>query len=426
MILDHAAQIRRRFLLLRGLRWLPSGLVVPVLVLLLLQRGLTLGDIGLVAAAQGLVVLLLEVPTGGVADALGRRPVLLFAVAIEATATVLLIVSESLPLLAASFALQGVYRALESGPLDAWYVDAAQASDPDADIEAGLAAGGVAFGVALAAGTLSSGALVALHPVPGLDPLVLPLIVALAFRAVELIALWTLMKEVRPPAGIALLRRTIRQVPTVIVGAHRLIAGRRLLLALLGVELLWGFGMTAFETFTPAQLEAVLGRPDQAAALLGPTNAAAWLVAAAGAAAVPRITRRLGARTAGAWMRIAQGATVAAIGLASGPAGVIAAYLITLGIHGAANPVHQGLLHRAVDGPTHRATVVSANSLSAQAGSALGGIALGALADATTLPTAILTGAAVLALAAPLYIVAGHDRTGTAAAHHEGHHGTEQ
>jgi DHA1 family tetracycline resistance protein-like MFS transporter len=65
------------------------------------------------------------------------------------------------------------------------------------------------------------------------------------------------------------------------------------------------------------------------------------------------------------------------------------------------------MLHRAVVGPSTRATVVSANSLTAQTGGALGGIALGALADATSLTTASLAGAAVLAVAAPLYLVAG-------------------
>jgi predicted MFS family arabinose efflux permease len=65
------------------------------------------------------------------------------------------------------------------------------------------------------------------------------------------------------------------------------------------------------------------------------------------------------------------------------------------------------MLHRAVVGPSTRATVVSANSLTAQTGGALGGIALGALADATSLTTATLAGAAVLAIAAPLYLLAG-------------------
>jgi thioredoxin reductase len=96
------------------------------------------------------------------------------------------------------------------------------------------------------------------------------------------------------------------------------------LLALVAVELLWGFGMTAFETFTPVRLADVLGDPDRAAALLGPTNAAAWLISSAGAGVAPTLTRRLGAAQAGAMLRVAQGVTVVAIALASGPIGVIA------------------------------------------------------------------------------------------------------
>jgi hypothetical protein len=55
----------RRYLLLTALRWLPVGLLMPVFVLVPLSRGLTLTEIGLVFAAQGLVVFALELPTGG-------------------------------------------------------------------------------------------------------------------------------------------------------------------------------------------------------------------------------------------------------------------------------------------------------------------------------------------------------------------------
>ncbi|MBW3551631.1 MAG: hypothetical protein KY442_12830, partial [Proteobacteria bacterium] len=61
------------------------------------------------------------------------------------------------------------------------------------------------------------------------------LFVALALRAVEFVALWKLMSEVQPPAGIAALRRTVREVPAVIGTARRLIGGSRVLLALLAV-----------------------------------------------------------------------------------------------------------------------------------------------------------------------------------------------
>ncbi len=52
-------------------------------------------------------------------------------------------------------------------------------------------------------------------------------------------------------------------------------------------------------------------------------------------------------------------------------------------------------------------TVVSANSLTARTGGMLGGIALGTLADVTTLTTAIVVGAVILAAPAPLYLLAG-------------------
>ncbi|HET9666789.1 MAG TPA: hypothetical protein VFP09_08540, partial [Desertimonas sp.] len=124
------------------------------------------------------------------------------------------------------------------------------------------------------------------------------------------------------------------------------------------------------------------------------------------AAAAPSLARYAGAPFAGAAMQIAQGVAAAGIALATGPAGVIVAYLATMAIHGAANPIHQGLLHRAVADSGRRATVLSLNSLTGQLGGAAGAIALGLLANATSLTVSILTGATILAIAAPLYLFA--------------------
>jgi predicted MFS family arabinose efflux permease len=64
-----------------------------------------------------------------------------------------------------------------------------------------------------------------------------------------------------------------------------------------------------------------------------------------------------------------------------------------------------GLLHREVDGP-HRTTVLSVNSMVAMPAGAVGGIVLGAVADGAGVRVAMAVGAAVLAAAAPLYLVA--------------------
>ena len=111
---------------------------------------------------------------------------------------------------------------------------------------------------------------------------------------------------------------------------------------------------------------------------------------------------------AGCVLRAAHGVTVLGMGLAGGATGLLLAYVATYWVHGATAPVHYGMVHRAVES-SHRATVVSANSLTSQVGGALSGIFLGALADATSITTAMFVAAAVLAAAAPLYLV-GRDR----------------
>ncbi|MFY1649729.1 MFS transporter [Solwaraspora sp. WMMB762] len=409
-----ARQVHRRYLILHGLRWAPVGLLIPVWVLLMLERGLTLAQIGLVVAAQGLAVLLLELPTGGLADAVGRKPVLIGAAVANLASLSLLVVADSFTLFVVVMLLQGVYRALESGPLESWYVDATLAADPDARYEGGLSHGGVVLGLAIAAAALASGGLVALGPVGPVSALTGPVLVAALLQVVGLVGLAWLLVEARPAgavpvaggrsARVSTVGASIRQVPSVMRDALALLRRSRILLALISVELFWGFGMISFETLMPVRLAEVTGDADRAAALLGPVGAFAWLASAGGAALVPSITRRLGAPVTAVAFRVLQGATVAGMALFAGPVGVVAAFLACYAIHGASNPVHMGLLHRQVDG-RHRTSVLSLNSMVAHPAGALGGVVLMAIAGATTVSLAMLVGAAVLAAAAPLYLV---------------------
>jgi len=45
-------EVHRRYLALMGLRWFPTGLLIPVLALLPLDRGLSVAQLGLVTAMQ--------------------------------------------------------------------------------------------------------------------------------------------------------------------------------------------------------------------------------------------------------------------------------------------------------------------------------------------------------------------------------------
>jgi predicted MFS family arabinose efflux permease len=396
---------RRRYLFLLALRWLPTGLLIPIFVLLPLSRGLSLTEIGIVFAVQGFVVLALELPTGGLSDSLGRRPVLIVASFICLLSLALIYLADSVAMFAGAMFLQGVYRALDSGPLEAWYVDATLAADPDARIESGLGAGTTVLSLAIASGALLAGGLIALDPFPAVETLALPVLVALGLHVAGLVAIVALMREVRTARGPRAVASSVAAVPGVIRDGLRLLRSSRVLLALILVELFWGFSMITFEGLFPIRLAEVVGDTAQAAALMGPVSSGAWFASAAGAAMITLVSRRVGVARSAAVLRILQGLAIVGMGLFAGPVGVVTAFLACYVAHGASNPMHTTLLHRQVDGP-HRTTVLSMNSMMSQPAGAVGAIVLAALADGTSVAAAMVVGGILCAVAAPLYIPA--------------------
>jgi DHA1 family tetracycline resistance protein-like MFS transporter len=398
-------QARFRYLLLLALRWFPVGLALPIAVLLPLDRGLTLAEAGLAASFQGFVVLALELPTGGLSDSWGRRPVLAVSAVVSAASLALFAVADTFTVFAVVFVLQGVFRALDSGPLDAWYVDATLADDPHAKIDRGLSAGSAVIGVAMGAGALVSGAIVAWVEVPGVPALAQPVWVGLFVQLIALVATLLLVHEEPHPDGRRRFLRSLRDVPRVVREGVGLVRRSRVLTALIAVELFWGFGMVAFETLVKVRLAEEVGGLERSAAMMGPAGAVAWLAFAAGSALVPLLSGRIGLALTGALLRVAQGVAVLGMGLLAGPVGVLAGYLVAYATHGAANPVHAALLHREVTNE-HRSTVTSMNSMVAQPAGSLGQIVLTALATSVSTGFSIVAGAVVLAVAAPLYLPA--------------------
>ena len=396
--------IQRRFVLLTALRWLPTGLLIPVTVLYALDRGLDIAQVGVVASIQGFVVLALELPSGGLADAWGRRPVLITATAVSLAAVIVLACAQTLPMFVVVYALQGIFRALDSGVLESWFADAAVAAGTPKQIPAGLAAAGVALGLGVGGGAILASGLTLVAPVVGLDPLALPIYCSAVLTAGYLVAVLLLVHDDAGAPRISLRAATL-QVPRMLSDGARLLAGSRILLAVVAVELFWGFGMVAFESLTPVRLGELLGDSGTAATVFGPVTAAAWLLFAGGSALVRRVESPTLIPLVAGLFRIVQGATVVALGLVAGPAGVVIAFLACYTVHGASNPLHSALLHAQVTG-TNRATVLSMNSMVSQPAGAVGAIVLGAIAHSAGTSTALVVGGIVLAVAAPLYLPA--------------------
>ncbi|MEJ7794600.1 MAG: MFS transporter [Nocardioides sp.] len=399
---------RRAFLALTFTRWFPVGLVVGVITLWILERGLSISEALLAFSLQGIVVFLLELPTSGFADAFGRRPMLIASAVVNVIAGVVMIVADSFWYFVVAAALQGVFRALDSGPLEAWYVDTVHVTEPGADVDRTLAAQGTVLGGSMAVGAVISGGLIAWGPLPAASALLLPMLCWASLNAVHLLAVVVLMKEPATHVDATGVRRaadSVREAPAVIRDGLGLLRSNRVLRCVVLVELFWTAALIVFETFQPIRLAELVGGEEQAGALMGPVAAVGWGAFAAGSALAGLGSRRFGvARTAIA-ARILNGLGAVTMGLAAGPVALIAAYLFTYSMHGTGGPMHATLLHREASA-ANRATVLSMGSMVFFATFSLLGTPLGLLAEATSTQVSMVAAGAFSLLGAFLYLPA--------------------
>ena len=400
--------VRRVFLLLTLTRWFPVGLVIGLFTLWPLERGLTIADALLALSLMGVVVFALELPTSGFADAFGRRPVLVASAVVNVVSSVVMIVADSFWTFALAAALQGVFRALDSGPLEAWYVDTVHVTEPGADVDGTLAAHSTVLGGAIAVGAVVSGGLVAWDPLPLDSALLLPLLVWAVLNVVHLGAVVVMMREPRTHVDATGFRRaagSVREAPVVIRDGLRLLRHNRVLLGLVLVEVFWSTGMVVFESFQPIRLAELVGGEEQAGALMGPVAAVGWGVFALGAATAGLASRRIGVTRTAIIARVLNGLGALVMGLVAGPAALIAAYLFTYGVHGTAGPMHAALLHREAEA-RNRATVLSMNSMVSFAAFSVAGPLLGAIATGVSTQVAMVSAGAFSVLGAVLYLPA--------------------
>src|SRR5262245_26947159 len=323
------SQAEWRYIALSGLQWLPIGLVAPVLVLLFRARGLELPVIGVLFAVYTVVVILLELPTGSFADVLGRRRTLVISRILSVVSLAGMAVATDVIQFGAVMALAGTARALQSGPLEAWYVDSARAADPEADVRRGISRAWAVEAAALAIGAIVGGLLPSLVnglPPDGLlIPLSIPWLAAAVLQGLGLIAVVLLMIE-PPNRAHAPVGRIVRDVPSTVANGLRLAGGDRTIRLVLGATATFGFALAALETVAPVQFATLLGGEDRASGAYGVLVTLAFFGTSLGSAAAPRAAAVVGSgpRTAAlvtALMAVALG------GMATGASFLVVAAL---------------------------------------------------------------------------------------------------
>lgn len=402
------ASARRRYVAISALTWLPPGLGMPAFVLLMLDRGLDVVTIGTVFAIYGIVTVVMELPTGGLADVIGRRGVLLASAALTtASFTAMAFATTAAQFMALSVA-KGLARSLSSGPAEAWYVDTVHATAPTGDLRAGLSRGSAAGSAALAAGTLAGGALPLLVP-PGspVAPLAAPMLCAAVAGATlfTVVALW--MTEPVRAGGRPRLLAVLRGVPATVLSGLRLGVRSRSLTRLLVVSVTVGVALNAIELLTPGRLATLTGDAETGSASYAAVAAGGFLASAIGSALAAPAVRLCGgipwrATTAAGVLAAAALGGLAATAQLSGSVGLVATgagYVVLFVAFGLAHPLRSELLHARVSA-SERATLLSIDSLLLQLGGVASALGLSVLAREFGLGVAWAVAASALLLGA--------------------------
>lgn len=431
-------QAERRYVALTALRWLPVGVTLPVTVLLALSRGLTLADVGLVFLVHSVLVAVLELPTGGLADVLGRRPVLVASGVLHLLSCLAYATADSLPGFLLGACLLAAGRALDSGPLEAWYVDAVHQADPTADVTRGLARSGVADCLALAAGAVVGGLMPGLLGGAAAGLLRAPYLTGAALNLLSIGAVLLLVTTNGPgrsrastvtgsagqdgvlheqagqdgaghtgPRGtvLASMRRGVLAVPRTVRDATALSGRDAALRRVLLLSLVCGYSLSTLELMGPALFAELAGSTTGGSGVFGVVMAVSFLGGATGSALAPRCRRlaRGSTRWAVGGLTVLSGLALLAVAGAGTVALAGAGYACFHLGNAAGWPLLRALAHGRVVA-AQRATVVSAWSLALQAGAGLSNLVsprLGGTGRAYAVAGAVAPLAALLAVGLP-------------------------
>ncbi len=407
LALDSERGVTARFALLAGLQEFAIWLPLPVLVLHMTDRGIDLAMIGIAFAVRAGLVVLLEIPTGGLADAIGRKPIALAS----QTATLLsfaflLVLTGPITLLAYAL-FQGVGAALHSGALEAWYVDKLRATGPAVDLQKNLATISVAQTAAMLVGAAIGGSLPAMTS--GLD-LPWPLsgfgVALLAGLVLRVVVWWLTVALVEEPEfdGKSSLA-DVQTTPRIVRDGLRLAVRIPVMPYLLFAGAAMGVAMIAIETFWQPIASLTFGADPEASVvygMLGFTLGAAGLL---GSLVVMRFGDRFpGGPAALAGVSVlAKGGAMLVLALHAGGLGVAAGLALAYFAVATQNVPHDALLNDAVPNE-RRSILLSINSLVFFFGIAVGSAVLGPLANATDPRLALALAGGFTGLAAVAYV----------------------
>ncbi len=390
------------YYLLVFLYWFAIALPLALLILLLQARGLDLFQISLVFGIHSLTVVLLEVPTGSLADIVGRKHVTIWAAVLMLIGFSIFLIAFSFPLMLLGGIVYGASRALASGSLDAWAVDTVLALDADFPLQALFAKSGVATLGGLAFGTLCGSIISLWHPYLPLEgnamltPYALPLVASLVVQAIRLLLIVVLVREDRPVVARKW-QEALTTMPEFIGDSLQMTRQSKLLRWLLLTGFTGSFVMVSLENFWQPHFANLMPWDGHNSVAFGVIMAGNFVLGAIGNMLSGLLAQRLGNRLgllAGGIELLRGVALLLLVGQSNLYLGAMWFWLLYFGM-GMAGPAVGVMMHGEISAEK-RSTMLSIQSMISYLGIAIGSVVLGAIADATSIGTAWAVGGCVL------------------------------
>ncbi|MDF2950315.1 MAG: hypothetical protein K0R07_2366 [Sedimentibacter sp.] len=99
------------------------GLLIPVLSLVFIDKGASLSNISIIMGVYSLTVVVLELPSGILADVIGRKKVFCLSLIVSLIGYSVILFGRGMIFLCIGIIFYGTSRALSSGSFDALFID---------------------------------------------------------------------------------------------------------------------------------------------------------------------------------------------------------------------------------------------------------------------------------------------------------------
>lgn len=386
------------------------GLIFPVFSLAIMARGANLLQLGLAMGIYSGVTLLIELPTGGLADTIGRKNVYLLSQFISLLYLIVLLFSTNFFVLCIAMGLMGISRALSSGSLDSHFIDELYKSEKDIDIQPHMTRLNISIPMGIAVGSLIGGMLprltLFLKPEIAENRLYdLNIIFLFVLTIFHILLTYILVKEEPPESEGHPLLEGIKKVPAMISSSLKIGIESPVILLMLGGVMFWGLSISGLEQLWQPRVMELLPGTNQSH-LLGLLSFGYFACSSLGGLLTAPLCRLFKNNYPLLLfvLRLFMAFSFLILASRASLAGFTVFYFLTFSFNGTANGPEETVFNDAIPSE-RRATLLSFSSLFLQVGGLLGSILYGYLAETKSIGFSWSAAALVLMVSSVFYIL---------------------